>query len=546
MIEERQYRRVISTKKDLEELVRQALVSGVLDLENCKVDVDFNLKEILHASRIIADSQSNSEIRITRETSIECPFEIRASGAYFKNFKAPDFSLGSDLKLIFCQEVDFSGAIFKVEADFSQSVFKEKAIFSTSAFIEVADFFGVTFEKDAHFFSTSFTKRSDFFSVSFRQGAGFHGANFTEEAGFSKTAFSGDTDFSGASFGKHTSFKEIKFLTNTPLKFKYITLHDVFEIVPASLQGHINITSPQFEGEKSKLEVNFLNCDRNSKGSITFDDLKMDQDRIYITVRNLKEEIENVEIKFKTCNFYGKNISFKKVNNIDAVNFDDVDDISGFDFDLLKPTVLKRTIHMLWTFPFNRYQFQAIHKNTDEALKKVDMWASIYANLKAKADEKGERQLGNDYFFWQQYFQGKSPLKSTKHWVNSFYMNTSVYGLSYILPLVYFSLVLFFGGIFYNFLGDFTTVSITSVQKSFCSQIMVYVFEVKGYIVSISASLPFVFSDSKLVESLLPELPENAKRLKTGLFYFGYILQHLIQGYLLFQIGAAIRNKVKR
>jgi hypothetical protein len=68
----------------------------------------------------------------------------------------------------------------------------------------------------------------------------------------------------------------------------------------------------------------------------------------------------------------------------------------------------------------------------------------------------------------------------------------------------------------------------------------------KGYIVSISASLPFVFSDSKLVESLLPELPENAKRLKTGLFYGLYILQHLIQGYLLFQIGAAIRNKVKR
>jgi hypothetical protein len=175
------------------------------------------------------------------------------------------------------------------------------------------------------------------------------------------------------------------------------------------------------------------------------------------------------------------------------------------------------------------------------------MWASIYANLKAKADEKGERQLGNDYFFWQQYFQGKSPLKPTKHWVNSFYMNTSVYGLSYILPLAYFILVLFLGGIFYNLLGDeFATVSINSVQKSFCSQIMVYVFEIKGYIVSISASLPFVFSGSKLVESLLPELPENAKRLKTGLFYGLYILQHLIQGYLLFQIGAAIRNKVKR
>jgi hypothetical protein len=32
----------------------------------------------------------------------------------------------------------------------------------------------------------------------------------------------------------------------------------------------------------------------------------------------------------------------------------------------------------------------------------------------------------------------------------------------------------------------------------------------------------------------------------TWLFCSLYILQHLIQGYLLFQIGAAIRNKVKR
>ncbi|XVJ51752.1 MAG: hypothetical protein HEQ32_06620 [Vampirovibrio sp.] len=480
--EERQIDCVISTKKDLEELVRQALVSGVLHLENCKIDVPFNLAELLlecdplNSQSVIDPSFHNISI-----SNMKCSFEINFVNTHFLGGFSTFYQDGLSLKFIditFTKKVDFASAIFEKGAEFLRS----------------------TFQKEALFFRTTFKGYVGFDSTTFKKGA----------------------------------------------MFATTTFHDAFLLSPKELQGSINIQTPQFEGEKSKLEVNFKNCDENSKGNITFDDLKMDQDRIYITVRNLKEEIENVEIKFKTCNFYGKNISFKKVNNIDAVNFDDVDDISGFDFDLLKPTVLKRTIHMLWTFPFNRYQFQAIHKNTDEALKKVDMWASIYANLKAKADEKGERQLGNDYFFWQQYFQGKSPLKSTKHWVNSFYMNTSVYGLSYILPLVYFSLVLFFGGIFYNFLGDFTTVSITSVQKSFCSQIMVYVFEVKGYIVSISASLPFVFSDSKLVESLLPELPENAKRLKTGLFYFGYILQHLIQGYLLFQIGAAIRNKVKR
>ncbi len=539
--QERQIDCVISTEKDLEELVRQALITGVLDLENCQVKVEFNLTEILkclHPEALVRNENKNGIFPIF---TIDCPFEIKAKNATFSK----------QVSMITSHQIPSIGSVgcllcLKKLCDFRKAKFEENTDFSFVQFEtdKTEDEFNRT-SYNYGFSSSEFKKDVSFYNIYTKWNLNFEKVIFHGSANFYSSTFKSPIFFCWTTFKSEVNFEYIE--CHSQFYFKGNELHNRVAILPASLQDNIDILAPKFEGEKSKLEVNLLKCNEDSEGSITFDDLKMDQDRIYITVRNLKEDVENVEIKFKTCNFYGKNISFKKVNNIDAVNFDDVDDISGFDFDLLKPTVLKRTIHMLWTFPFNRYQFQAIHKNTDEALKKVDMWASIYANLKAKADEKGERQLGNDYFFWQQYFQGKSPLKSTKHWVNSFYMNTSVYGLSYILPLAYFILVFFFGGIFYNLLGDeFATISITSVQKSFCSQIMVYLFEMKGYIVSISASLPFVFSDSKLVESLLPELPENAKRLKTGLFYGLYILQHLIQGYLLFQIGAAIRNKVKR
>ena len=47
--EARQIECVISTYLELHALVSEALVSGVLDLENCKIEVVFNLAELLLA-----------------------------------------------------------------------------------------------------------------------------------------------------------------------------------------------------------------------------------------------------------------------------------------------------------------------------------------------------------------------------------------------------------------------------------------------------------------------------------------------------------------
>ena len=153
------------------------------------------------------------------------------------------------------------------------------------------------------------------------------------------------------------------------------------------------------------------------------------------------------------------------------------------------------------------------------------MWASIYANLKAKADEKGERQLGNDYFFWQQYFQQKNET------FNRFYLWTSAYGLSPLLPFLYFCIVI---------------VLFTLVYMS----ILATLDKSVGLHIRASFLLSLKTSVSLLTLAPIP-LPYREEWLNTHkwipLIYFVVSsLQKLIQAFLIFQIGAAIRNKVKR
>ncbi len=649
MSEERQYNRVINTKDELKYLVSIALEKGRLDLGQCKIDVDFNLAELLLAC---GQKKVPCEKKGDVQFSIECPFGIYASLSYFtKNVSGFNESFMENTAITFIgelkflhttfeQRVDFSyatfldtiecfNARFKTNVDFKKShfsqdiyfdsanfeesagfesatfegklifrkaVFDKEAYFSNAHFRQTVDFENAIFKQTPNFSETLFQETTDFQSVTFFNGVSFSEAKFknqadfskaifTKEASFSHTTFDGKanfynatfevgasfeyTDFNGTvdfwastfkqdvhffhtEFVKSASFKDIR-LSDCSFWLDHCTTQDYLDIIPKELRNDSDILIKYFNlrSEKPSLVVDLENCSPESKGTISFENIEMDEKKTCIKLRNIKSD-SGVEVHFSDCNFYGENVVLRNVD-FEKINIEGGTLAKGFDFGFQQSKTKKHTLDW-FGISFRPFEFEAIHEDTDKILKslvdetkkvnKPKMWASIYANLKAKVDNDGEKQLGNDYYFWQQYFQCKT---QNHPFFNKFYLYTSAYGLSSLLPFCCFVLVFVIGGTFYNFLGDFATVSITSVQKSFCSQIMEYVFEIKGYIVSISASIPFIFfSDSKLVESLLPELPENAKRLKTGLFYFGYIVQHLIQGYLLFQIGAAIRNKVKR
>ncbi|MCS6267727.1 MAG: hypothetical protein H2174_09205 [Vampirovibrio sp.] len=192
-------------------------------------------------------------------------------------------------------------------------------------------------------------------------------------------------------------------------------------------------------------------------------------------------------------------------------------------------------------FPDNllgHLEFKALVSSEMDSIKDL---ALMYASLKTTATEGGETQLANDFHFWQQYYQGK--LKFSP-W-NTIYKYTSAYGQDVKLPLAWF-FSLFINGIYFYALAltDFNTTSLQNGIDYFNN------LWVKGLPISISSSLPFMFSDNDTIKALLPILPQTIRFdwdfWRVVGFYFGYILQHLAQGFVLFQIGAAIRNKVKR
>lgn len=462
MSEERQIECVISTEKDLEELVRQALVSGVLDLENCRINVDFNLAELLLVCGQTKVPLENYSwlAGVKCPFSVKCPFIVQANRTCFKQY--------------------FSCLSYKTAINFSKG-----ATFRDATFSELASFSFATFSKEA------------FFSF----------------ATFSKEAF-----FRDATFVKKTSFKEVHILENATLIFDHITTHDYLGIIPSELNGEIIIKDPRFESDKRSLVVDLEQCSPESKGIVSFKNIEMDEKKTCIKLRNLKSD-SGVKVHFTDCNFHGENVVLRHVD-FEKINIEGGTLAKGFDFGYLDPTPLTITLGCLG-FPIH-CQFQAIHKNRKLPENKLKMWASIYANLKAKADEKGERQLGNDYFFWQQYFQRVEHQPPFCNF-NEIYLCSSTYGLNFKLPLFYFTAYLFAFALFY----------MMTALHSFR----------EGFLVSLSASIPFVFNDIDTIQNTIALI---AIKENWWWFYPLYILQHLIQGYLLFQIGAAIRNKVKR
>jgi hypothetical protein len=526
--EERQIECVISTEKDLEELVRQALVSGVLDLENCRINVDFNLAELLLVCGQTKVPLENYSwlAGVKCPFSVKCPFIVQANRTCFKQYfsclsykTAINFSKGATFRdATFSEQANFWSTTFSEQVDFWNTTFSQEPSFSFATFSKEATFRHATFSKGANFNSAIFSEWATFRDATFSELASFSFATFSKEAFFSFATFSKEAFFRDATFVKKTSFKEVHILENATLIFDHITTHDYLGIIPSELNGEIIIKDPRFESDKRSLVVDLEQCSPESKGIVSFKNIEMDEKKTCIKLRNLKSD-SGVKVHFTDCNFHGENVVLRHVD-FEKINIEGGTLAKGFDFGYLDPTPLTITLGCLG-FPIH-CQFQAIHKNRKLPENKLKMWASIYANLKAKADEKGERQLGNDYFFWQQYFQRVEHQPPFCNF-NEIYLCSSTYGLNFKLPLFYFTAYLFAFALFY----------MMTALHSFR----------EGFLVSLSASIPFVFNDIDTIQNTIALI---AIKENWWWFYPLYILQHLIQGYLLFQIGAAIRNKVKR
>ena len=326
-------------------------------------------------------------------------------------------------------------------------------------------------------------------------------------ADFTDTTFESTADFSYATFLQHTSFKEIAVLEGAKLHFDRIHTENYLGIIPKVLEGIVTIEDPTLYSEHHSLVVDFKKCEPHNTGTVLFENVNYDNDRVAIKILNLKED-SNINVNFKDCGFYGKNVAFTKVA-MKQISITGGNNVLGMAFyncywDSMMPE--------LW---FNRcgwLNFRAFEGIKAEHEREL---IESYGYLKNRVLEAGDAQLSNDFHFWHQFYQ-----RQKKFW-NPFYLCTSAYGLSMGLPLFIFTSSFFLFSLAYMWnLHSFT-------ESNF---------------VSLSASVPFVFNDVEVIKQKV----ELIATQENWWFYPLYILQHLMQGYLLFQIGAAIRNKVKR
>ena len=566
MSEERQYDRVITTQLELHALVSEALAAGVLDISNFKIDVDFNLVELLLAFGQEKVPLENDDIYDW--FTVECPFSIDAQSTVFeKDFDSKsgeivvNFNIVFLFNAIFNGKVDFTRAIFNRMVYFRNTKFCNMANFQNTLFIKEVTFSGATFGGGTDFRSAIFSESAYFDSTTFSEGKHYFGdTTFCETARFLygifegkvefvRTNFSGKAEFGCASFKqvyfletnfhKRSSFNSINIPKNATLNFNHITTNDYFEISPVTIGGKIEIRSPFFNLEKGSIVVNlessasllalfplyelfkltfkhpmallyFLDSQRFlSSGRVILGHLEVDQEGVCLKIRNLQAG-SGVEVYFIDCEFYGKNVAFTNVV-MKQVIINGGNDVSGMAFYRCE-----------WESYYPNSWFNLCGWLAFRCFKCIDIEANrqniadAYAQLKVSALDAGDAQLSNDFHFWHQWHQRKGTF-----W-NRFYVVTSAYGLSAMLPLLWFIVIALL----------FTYIYGASFQQSLEN----------GFLTSLSASVPFVFNDVKTIQDAIASIAN----MHNYYFYGLYILQHIIQGYLLFQIGAAIRNKVKR
>ncbi|MFM7468768.1 MAG: hypothetical protein ACKO37_04655 [Vampirovibrionales bacterium] len=156
-----------------------------------------------------------------------------------------------------------------------------------------------------------------------------------------------------------------------------------------------------------------------------------------------------------------------------------------------------------------------------------------YSQLKAKAQERGEVQLAHSFYFWESWFRlrGVTNCISPEGVLLRLYLYSSHFGLSIGLPIVWLFINSRVFAWIYHSLNAPCLVNNTNQS-----------IWLKHWWTSLNLSLPTDYFIKKTLETTW----KKAMSCHPTLMSVSVTCQLIIQGFLVFQLIAAIRNKVKR
>jgi hypothetical protein len=439
-------------------------------------------------------------------------------------------------KTTFIEDVNFAELLRQAGV---KRELRKQGVFATDKFITWCTHcpFAVRFQQ-CEFAKTFNTK-----DVHFKQSLHFHYTLFTGKTSFKRAVFAGThTAFGDTTFlGEETSFESIIFEGKTSfdrttfsgktVQFNAIRIKQESNKPPRTLW----FDSLTF-GENTLLTIN--NFLVETAGSVVVQDTTIGDTSPHIIIKDdkLDPSLNPPQIEFKNCSFRPTNVLVEQLHT-QRLSVTGGNGLVGFGFS-----------HCLWaSIPVPSWLGLGLSFSVsplDQDLKtpplpaECDAKRLIYERLKQQAQADGDHQLAGEFYFWQQWYRYyKLPITQPEKWVLWFYYTTSAFGLSVLRPLLCMLLVFIAGaGLYFVLLSCLNPKVYSSIYQAEPLGRVLYL--------SLKTSVPLLFTNFPNV--LKPWPTTWPKLLGCGTFLLASGVQTLLQGYLLFQIGAAIRNKVKR
>jgi hypothetical protein len=559
---------------------------------------DISFTEYIYIGRLLGSPPGDSR-------SVNCPFALQIDACTFlQGFSATNvsftqsvffddstefFGITSFKNATFLGEnTSFDGAKFSGENTsfekakfFGYHTFFSRAIFSSKKTSFELSRFSV--ENHTYFENTKFLGRETFFNcATFMETISFNSATFSGALiSFDNTTFSGEhTSFDSATFsGEYISFKETKFLREdspygsnasfSKAKFEggVTSFHEItaqhcsinFEYLSFANEGRLEFFDCFFEGQQAL--INFIDISFDSK------------ERIFLDNSVLNKKAEQTRYDFQNCRFRPNTVVVSQMDT-EELRIEGGNGLAGFKFQHCLwprkkpegklgfglqfqhapddfPVASHLPMNITLTIPRNESDLNpstyTMSDNADLGFNKFfDARRKLYERLKKEAQDGGDTQTASDFYFWQQWYRYQSLRWFSPEFldksISQFYLATSAFGLSVMRPLIR---LLFW--VFGVFAGSYALL-LSWLRDQFDISKGLPSMYVSGLTLAISHGNPLEALNLKalLQPALTTDELDVLSPWLSVVFALLFFLQNTMQLYFLFQISAAIRNKVKR
>ncbi len=381
-----------------------------------------------------------------------------------KDIRELDFT-----RFIFPAPVDFHGHLFEKQVNFSHAQFNDKAVFSQAHFNNIAVFSNAHFNKNVYFSGTHFNKLKAYFSfVQFKESAYFRGTEFNY-VDFEGAVFWGAGDFIGTkflstnkdliSFGNGIPYEEIIFFENVKfhhpenVKFQNIDLSNVsFLNTDVSEVEFLDVNWKKIPLLKLKFHV-------GSRLSV-IDETRIGKDysTTYGAVAQLYRRLRrNYETNYRFAEageFFIGEMEMRRLDvntgylfNWNNIWFDEIPKINDnprliefltkkFNIDWVKMAKIKKIDDQMAIYITDEKKSLELRLNAEKTKVNLTIDDGRTYELIAKR-ENGKLNIYNTRFKSEKIRNADLWLRRNVFSLLGFYKYLSLYGESYVLPMIW-------------------------------------------------------------------------------------------------------------